>query len=105
VTKYYDHERGYRAIRDRGGTGWDDCPGLLSTSTDSYAALDAFLTSGLAPPPGDALELGCGGGQASLRLAARGHRVTGIDFSPTAIELARGNAAKAGVAVSFLVGD
>jgi len=101
---YYDHERGYLAIRERGGTGWDDCPTLASPSTDSYAPIDAFLESRFAPP-GDVIDLGCGGGQTSLRLVARGHRVTAIDFSPTAIELARANAEKAGVMVTFLAGD
>lgn len=50
-------------------------------------------------------ELGCGGGQAALRLARAGYAVTGIDFSETAIELARRNAADAGLAATFLVGD
>jgi SAM-dependent methyltransferase len=96
---YYDHEGPYRKIKARGGTGWDD----LVPSTDSYDALDAFLKSALAPAGGRALDLGCGGGQATLRLARRGFVATGIDFSETAIELARKNAT--GLPVTFLVGD
>ncbi|MGH3508401.1 MAG: class I SAM-dependent methyltransferase [Nocardioidaceae bacterium] len=40
-------------------------------------------------PPGDAVDLACGEGRNSLWLARRGWRVTGIDFSPVAIERAR----------------
>jgi SAM-dependent methyltransferase len=36
----------------------------------------------------DALEYGCGPGSAAFELAAQGARVTGIDLSPVAIELA-----------------
>lgn len=87
-------------IVDAGGTGWDDLPTLPGPQTDSYVALEAFLASPLAVP-GDALDLGCGGGQASIALAACGYRVVGVDFAPTAIELARRNAP----ALQFLVGD
>jgi SAM-dependent methyltransferase len=96
---YYDHERAYRAIVEAGGAGWDDRP-TAELQPDSYEALDAFLASPFAAP-GDALDLGCGGGQASLRLAARGYRVVGVDFAPSAIELARRNAP----ALAFIVGD
>lgn len=102
---YYDHEPAYRRIADAGGTGWDDL--YADRPTSSYAAIDHFLasqvSSPLPPPPCDAIDLGCGGGQVALRLAARGHRVTGVDFSPTAIALARTNAA--GVPITFLEGD
>jgi SAM-dependent methyltransferase len=94
---YYDHERAYRQISAAGGRGWDD----LVPSADSYAALEAFLASAWVASPGDAVDLGCGGGQACIMLAARGHRVVGIDFAPTAIELARRNAP----ALRFEVGD
>ena len=49
---------------------------------------DAFFA--LVPPPGRAtLEVGFGEGRVSRDLVARGHRVTGIDVSPTLARLAR----------------
>jgi SAM-dependent methyltransferase len=43
----------------------------------------------LVPPPANrTLEVGCGEGRVSRDLAARGHRVTAIDASPTLIRLA-----------------
>jgi SAM-dependent methyltransferase len=48
---------------------------------------DAFFA--LVPPPGEAtLELGCGEGRVSRDLAARGHRMTAIDASPTLLAAA-----------------
>jgi 2-polyprenyl-3-methyl-5-hydroxy-6-metoxy-1,4-benzoquinol methylase len=50
------------------------------------------------------LNAGCGSGELSLRLAAAGHRVVGIDPSEDYIRLARGNAERAGAGrCSFLV--
>ncbi len=43
-------------------------------------------------PPGRALDAGCGHGAESLWLAAQGWRVTGLDFSATALEFARTSA-------------
>ena len=44
----------------------------------------------LVPPPGRAtVELGCGEGRVCRDLAARGHRVTGVDASPTLLAAAR----------------
>jgi SAM-dependent methyltransferase len=44
----------------------------------------------LIPPPGEAtLDLGCGEGRLGRELHTRGHRVTGVDYSPTLAELAR----------------
>lgn len=96
---YYDHEAAYRAIAERGGVGWDDRPGA-SDGDDSYTAVEAFLASPLAGV-GDAIDLGCGGGQVSVKLAARGYRVVGVDFAPTAIVLARRNAP----GLTFVAGD
>src|SRR5580692_4775694 len=49
----------------------------------------------------DALDIGCGTGFLSLELAARGHRVTGIDFAPAMLALAKEKAAHAGAAIRF----
>ena len=47
----------------------------------------AFLE--LVPPPGRAtLDVGCGEGRVGAELQRRGHRVVGIDSSPTMVELA-----------------
>lgn len=96
---YYDHERAYRKIAAAGGSGWDDL--YDEPVADSYVALDAFLASPFAPARARAIDLGCGGGQAAQRLVARGYEVVGVDFAPTAIELARRNVA----AARFVVGD
>jgi SAM-dependent methyltransferase len=49
----------------------------------------------------DALDIGCGTGFLSLELAARGHRVTGIDFASEMLALAKAKAAEAGASVRF----
>lgn len=55
--------------------------------------------------PGRALDLGCGTGTSSIYLAQHGWQVTGVDFSPKAIELAHDKAQQAGVNVDFHLGD
>jgi cyclopropane fatty-acyl-phospholipid synthase-like methyltransferase len=54
---------------------------------------------------GSVLDAGCGTGDHALFFAARGHRVTGIDFVEEAIRRARTKAAERGLAVEFLVKD
>jgi 2-polyprenyl-3-methyl-5-hydroxy-6-metoxy-1,4-benzoquinol methylase len=54
---------------------------------------------------GAVLDAGCGTGQHALFFAARGHRVTGIDFVEEALRRARAKAAERGLAVAFLVKD
>ena len=51
------------------------------------------------------LDAGCGTGENALFLAARGHRVTGIDFVKEAIERARRKAVERSLSVEFLVKD
>src|SRR5262245_21342455 len=58
-----------------------------------------------APRPGRVLDLGCGMGHASIYLAQHGWDVTGIDAVERALRVARGRAAKRGVAVDFVHGD
>ena len=54
---------------------------------------------------GPVLDAGCGTGNTALFFAARGHRVTGIDFVEEAIRRARAKAAERGLTVEFLTKD
>lgn len=51
------------------------------------------------------LDLGCGTGEISLRLAESGFRVTGVDLSPDMLSIAREKAEKAGVQIRFIEQD
>ena len=53
----------------------------------------------------DALDIGCGTGFLSLELARRGHRVTGVDFAPAMLDLARRKASETGAAIRFEQAD
>jgi len=55
--------------------------------------------------PGTALDLGCGSGQNSIWLGARGWRVHGVDIARGAIERAQAAAATAGVEATFEQAD
>jgi 2-heptyl-1-hydroxyquinolin-4(1H)-one methyltransferase len=55
---------------------------------------------------GDVLDAGCGEAALALHMAALGHNTVGLDASPTAIELARAEAARQGLTnASFEVAD
>jgi 2-polyprenyl-3-methyl-5-hydroxy-6-metoxy-1,4-benzoquinol methylase len=51
------------------------------------------------------VDFGCGAGNYTVWLAKQGFDVTGIDISPSAIDLARKNAVKQGVQCTFIVAD
>ena len=55
--------------------------------------------------PCKTVDLGCGAGNYALYLAGRGFEVTGIDSSPTAIQIAQVNARKQGAACRFIVAN
>jgi cyclopropane fatty-acyl-phospholipid synthase-like methyltransferase len=54
---------------------------------------------------GAVLDAGCGTGDTALFLAARGNKVTGIDFLEEPIKRAKRKAAERGLPVTFLVKD
>ena len=71
--------------------------------------------TGISPPellefiathkPGRAIDIGCGTGTNVITLARSGWRVTGVDFAPRAISLAKRKIRKAGVAAELFVSD
>lgn len=54
---------------------------------------------------GAVLDVGCGAGEHTIHLAARGHDVLGVDVSAEAVAVARANAAARGVPARFEVAD
>jgi len=75
-------------------------------SPEERAAWDRVLALMLPPGgPFEALDIGCGTGFLSLELAARGHRVTGVDFAPAMLALARQKAAARGARIRFAKAD
>lgn len=75
----------------------------------NYEAVDAampFLIEALGLPPGGrVLELGCGRGTISIRLAQWGYRVTGVDESEPMIAVARSAGRQRGAEVDFRCAD
>lgn len=66
----------------------------------------AWIGSTFGLRPGSrVVDLGCGPGQYTNRLARTGARVTGVDFSPRSIEHAREVAARDGLDVTHVVAD
>jgi 2-polyprenyl-3-methyl-5-hydroxy-6-metoxy-1,4-benzoquinol methylase len=51
------------------------------------------------------LDIGCGTGSLSIVLAGLGHKITGIDLSPSMISLAQAKAATHGLQIAFNVMD
>jgi ubiquinone/menaquinone biosynthesis C-methylase UbiE len=92
---------------NRRAPGFDSDFGHSIRTAAERAAWDRILglvVGGRAPL--DALDVGCGTGFLSLELAARGHRVTGIDFAPQMLaEAQRKAATREGLPVRFEEGD
>jgi len=86
-----------------GLTPWERMPSL-PIGAQASALLDREAGD-RAPPLGRALDLGCGTGFWSVRLARRGWEVTGVDIVPRAVRAARKRAREAGVEGSFVEGS
>lgn len=71
--------------------------------------------TGISPPelfefiknhqPGRAIDIGCGTGTNVITLATAGWNVTGVDFAPRAIKLAKQKIKQSGIRAELLVGD
>lgn len=85
----------FRVFYAIGFTPWDGHP--------QSSALREFVEG--TDTPGSALDVGCGTGDSSIFLAQHGWHVTGVDFTPKALEKARGKARAANAAVNFVHAD
>jgi ubiquinone/menaquinone biosynthesis C-methylase UbiE len=86
---HFDEDFGHSIRTQEERTAWDRVFALAVGGGANLAALD----------------VGCGTGFLSLELAARGHSVTGIDFAPEMLALAKAKAAEAGAAIRFEEAD
>lgn len=82
---HFDQDFGHSIATPAERAAWDRAIGLAVGGRSAVEALD----------------VGCGTGFLSLELAARGHRVTGIDFAPEMLALAKEKAASAEAPVRF----
>ena len=105
-----DNERQYRLEASR--RSWNRAAATFDEEPDhglrDPVVRDAWMTLLTALLPLDTamiLDMGCGTGSLSMVLAESGHNVTGIDFSPAMIDLARKKADVAGYDVLFRVMD
>jgi ubiquinone/menaquinone biosynthesis C-methylase UbiE len=91
---------------DRRAAHFDEDFGHSIKTAAERAAWDRILD--LVVPAGgtlDALDVGSGTGFLSLELAARGHRVVGVDLAPAMLAAARAKAAAQGLAARFETAD
>lgn len=90
----YDYEDRYQRVFEAGALYWND------PDTNPFLAQ---VVEGL-PRGSNCVEFGCGEGYQARFIASRGHAVTAIDLSKTAIEKAI-RETPPGLSVRFLVGD
>lgn len=91
---------------DRRAPHFDEDFGHSIRTPAERAAWDRILDLVLPASGGlDALDAGCGTGFLSFELAARGHRVTGIDFAPAMLTEAQRKATARGVSIRFEEAD
>lgn len=100
-TKRDGFEKRYRQRCAENAPGWSDDAGYQ----EGFKLLEEAFLLEFFPKSGRCLELGCGAGNLSLFLAARGFEVQGVDFSPTAIAWANRKAQESNERADFRVGN
>lgn len=82
---------------------WWDPEGEMGTLHTVNPLRVSFITENLHISQPRILDVGCGGGILSEALARSGARVTGIDLSPTAVEVARDHALENQLSIDYRV--
>ncbi|NMB89659.1 MAG: class I SAM-dependent methyltransferase [Chloroflexi bacterium] len=92
-----------RALWEKMAAGYDHS--VMTTFEEAYA-LSISKTAAVLSPDSQVLEIGCGTGIVSLGVAPQAGKVTGVDISPSMIEIAQNKAGEQGVSnVEFQVYD
>ncbi len=109
MKRYYQgHEYIYRQLRAKRISSWDEYFAVSSSFEEFYLhdfieeilQFISFSSSNI-----ESLEVGCGTGPLCCYLAQKGHHVTGIDISESAIFIARREAQKRRLTISYRVAD
>ncbi|MEM7534266.1 MAG: class I SAM-dependent methyltransferase [Chloroflexota bacterium] len=82
---YLVHDRKFQEARANGWDGW----GGNVRIAHGHIWMERLFSVKQIPTSGHILELGCGEGNYTRRLAQRGYHVTGVDISQTAIDWAK----------------
>src|SRR5919106_6716605 len=83
---------------------WD--AGNFAAVAERITELGELVVERAGVEPGmDVLDVACGTGNVSIPAARAGARVTGLDFAPGLLEIARERAADAMVEIEFVEGD
>jgi 2-polyprenyl-6-hydroxyphenyl methylase/3-demethylubiquinone-9 3-methyltransferase len=105
---YYDaHESAYQNIKAKGYVGWGDKKSLADLGdplTEQYLKA-TVLQWFKGPQEALALDLGCGTGTTAFTLAKLGFAVTGVDVSPTAIQIAQALSSVQNLKIDFKTAD
>ena len=97
------HEAVYKKLRNSGFNGWGgtNYDNRMKGWDEQLERLFELIKL----KKGKVLEMGCGAGDISIRLAQRGLDVTGIDISPTAIDWAIQKSKQLNLDIEFIVGS
>jgi ubiquinone/menaquinone biosynthesis C-methylase UbiE len=80
--------------------------GNYAAVADKISAVGEHIVEAVGLAPGmDVLDVACGTGNATIPAARAGARVTGVDFSPDLLAIARERAADAMVEINWVEGD
>lgn len=91
------------------GHSFEVCPGVLIPRPETEKLVSTVSTICSAIPstdvPPSILDIGTGSGSIAVSLALEGYRVSAMDISPTALEVAERNATRLGAVINFFQDD